>query len=629
MIKRSYRRFLQSYISYIKENDSEDRVVKIDYKDNQDIHDQLLEFFQEIEDNFDVNVVIPKNFLIDGRPELGVNISPSTNRIEDVDILELFGSIWTSVRRLRKMGIFETLIYDSKGSWGQIRLSRNPFKDIIIKFNDLMMSDPNIILKEIQNSVDMETIENWIISLDFQIPEAKYKEMIQLNENVSLAKSILKKSGIDSNSPEWNDYLRIREICGDSYGYVGILTRIRFEDGVKDMDEIRSIYDILKGSKIDLSKLNKMSYNDILDQFYDKFSKDSSDIEMVFSDSQYTYYIVKTYDGILKIGSPAWCLKTKSNWDHYQKLYPHQWVVVNNRYKNKLITPNTNTLMDYNPKDGWTRYGISLNLSSDGKKIEMWTGNNDGNGSVSFTPDSYTFWGVMSTILNIIRGHKKSYWEYFPGCQPIDGSKKLHKIVNREIVFPRIGVDSRDLQLSNQDTEIYISLSETYSAPPMLLILGINPRVFYPVSNRKNFKLKYSVLSGSLSKGLIEEYAKNSTLDIYTGIKLKLDILTKEEALSRSIGNVDNWAIFDTSSRQYLCVNLNPIEYRIPTLTKNEEQCDIDDPLYFYLNKSNLKPVSLRGGKMPIKSHHQVVIDYLNKKNQKRVRGFWSFLKNK
>lgn len=71
----------------------------------------------------------------------------------------------------------------------------------------------------------------------------------------------LKKSGIDSNSPEWNDYLKIREICGDSYGYVGILTRIRFEDGVKDMDEIRSIFDILKGSKIDLSKLNKMSYS--------------------------------------------------------------------------------------------------------------------------------------------------------------------------------------------------------------------------------------------------------------------------------------------------------------------------------------------------------------------------------
>lgn len=192
MIKRSYKEFLKSYI---KESDSEDRAVKINYTGKEDIHDQLLEFFLDIEDNFDVNVKIPKNFLIDGIPELGVNISPSTNRLEDIDILELLKSIWISARRVRKMGIFETLIYDSKGTWGQIGLSRNPFNDIIIKFNDSKLKDPNMIINEIQSLVDMETIENWVISLDFQISRTKYKEMIQLNENVSLAKSILKKIG--------------------------------------------------------------------------------------------------------------------------------------------------------------------------------------------------------------------------------------------------------------------------------------------------------------------------------------------------------------------------------------------------------------------------------------------------
>lgn len=173
MIKRSYKEFLKSYI---KESDSEDRAVKINYTGKEDIHDQLLEFFLDIEDNFDVNVKIPKNFLIDGIPELGVNISPSTNRLEDIDILELLKSIWISVRRVRKMGIFETLIYDSKGTWGQIGLSRNPFNDIIIKFNDSKLKDPNMIIDEIQNSIDMETIENWAISLDFQISRTKYKE---------------------------------------------------------------------------------------------------------------------------------------------------------------------------------------------------------------------------------------------------------------------------------------------------------------------------------------------------------------------------------------------------------------------------------------------------------------------
>jgi hypothetical protein len=36
--------------------------------------------------------------------------------------------------------------------------------------------------------------------------------------------------------------------------------------------------------------------------------------------------------GILEIGSPAWCLKTKSNWDNYQAKYPEQWVATENRF---------------------------------------------------------------------------------------------------------------------------------------------------------------------------------------------------------------------------------------------------------------------------------------------------------
>ena len=63
----------------------------------------------------------------------------------------------------------------------------------------------------------------------------------------------------------------------------------------------------------------------------------------------------------------------------------------------------------------------------------------------------------------------------------------------------------------------------------------------------------------------------------------------------------------------------------IPTLTMIDEGCDIEEPIYFYLNKSNLSPVSLRGVKIPIKSHHQIVINYLNKKNPKKIKGFWNF----
>ena len=90
-----------------------------------------------------------------------------------------------------------------------------------------------------------------------------------IKENVALSKAILNKQGITTESPEYSDYLKIRDICGNNHGYVGILTRIRFQDGISDMDEIQSIFDILKNSKIDVGKLNKLSYDDILNMFYD------------------------------------------------------------------------------------------------------------------------------------------------------------------------------------------------------------------------------------------------------------------------------------------------------------------------------------------------------------------------
>jgi len=55
-----------------------------------------------------------------------------------------------------------------------------------------------------------------------------------IKENVALSKAILNKQGITTESPEYTDYLKIRDICGNNHGYVGILTRIRFQDGVTD-----------------------------------------------------------------------------------------------------------------------------------------------------------------------------------------------------------------------------------------------------------------------------------------------------------------------------------------------------------------------------------------------------------
>ena len=121
---------------------------------------------------------------------------------------------------------------------------------------------------------------------------------MKINENIAYSKSILNKLGISETSKEYDDYLKIKKICDKNHGYVGILTKIRFVDGVDDMDEIESIFDILKNSKIDITKLNKMSYTDILDTFYNEFdnSKEKNkDYELVYKDSEYSFFKVNTY----------------------------------------------------------------------------------------------------------------------------------------------------------------------------------------------------------------------------------------------------------------------------------------------------------------------------------------------
>lgn len=158
-----------------------------------------------------------------------------------------------------------------------------------------------------------------------------------INENIAYAKSILNKLSILPTSDEYKDYLKIREICGTNHGYVGILVKLRFIDKVVDMEEIQSIFDVLKNSKIDFAKLNRLTYDQILDTFFNELNTktESDDIELIHRDKQYSYYLVKTYKGILNIGSPTWCLKTKSNWDSYKSKYDQQWVMksLGNPYK--------------------------------------------------------------------------------------------------------------------------------------------------------------------------------------------------------------------------------------------------------------------------------------------------------
>jgi hypothetical protein len=456
---------------------------------------------------------------------------------------------------------------------------------------------------------------------------------MRINENVALAKAILNKQGITTDSPEYSDYLKIREICGTGHGYVGILTRLRFQDGITDMDEIQSIFDILKNSKIDVGKLNKMTYDDILNTFYDEFktSEKNEDYEVVFKDSEYTYYQVHTYKGIMKTGSPSWCLKTKSNWDKYQSVYPKQFVVVNNRYKNRLAVPEDDILSTYSSKKGFVRYGISVNDSNE--TSVKWTAFDDNNKNCKFEPDNWTFWGVMCTLLNVLCGINKSYYDDFRGCKKIEGTKSWHEITDREKAFDRLNLPK---DFINEKCKLYMTLSTTYSNKPVLLVMSDScPRGFYPTKTKHD--VKFSILSGEVSKKLLEDYAYQSSNEIFYGIKLKKEKITMDEVEKDKdfISMVDNWMIFNRNDKYIIAVNSNPIEYYLPTLTVIQEQFNFgdDEPLFFYIEKDKMKPVGWTDD-LIVTEYHKKVIDKITGKttsteSEPRVKKFWDIFKRK
>jgi len=451
-----------------------------------------------------------------------------------------------------------------------------------------------------------------------------------IKENVALSKAILNRQGITTESPEYSDYLKIREICGSGHGYVGILTRLRFQDGITDMDEIQSIFDILKNSKIDVGKLNKMTYDDILNTFYDEFktSEKNEDYEVIFKDSEYTYYQVHTYKGIMKTGSPSWCLKTKSNWDKYQSVYPKQFVVVNNKYKNRLAVPEDDILSTYSSKKGFVRFGISINDSNE--TSVKWTACDDNNRNCKFEPEDWTFFGVMCTLLNILAGINKSYWDEFRGCEKVEGTKTWHKLVNRDRAYDWLKIPK---DYFDKDAELYVTLSQTYSSYPVMIVLDDTyPRGFYPTY--KEHEVKYATLSGLGSKKIFEDYVRRSNSDLYLGVKLKLGLTTLEQIKERKkfITTIDKWMVFDRNENYYLVVNSNPDQYSVPTLTFKQAQEDIDkEPVFFYLNKSTLVPHSRQGKSIPIRDYHKLVIDGLKggskQEDPKAVKSFWDFFK--
>jgi len=464
---------------------------------------------------------------------------------------------------------------------------------------------------------------------------------MKINENIALAKSILKKNGIEPDSEEYKDYLKIREIVGTEYAYIGILTRLRFVDSVTDIDELKSIYDVLKNSKLDLGKLNRMSYDQILDTFYDDLTgsvnKNKEDYELIYKDETYSYFRVYTYKGILEIGSPAWCLKTKSNWDNYQAKYPEQWVAIDNRYVKKIITPNNSYLGGkyVNSDKTWVRFGLSFLKNND--NTTSWIAHDDNDGVCKLS--NYTFYGVLYTTLNLSNGYNKSYYQKFIGCEYVkDG---LLKIVNDD-AWERLNITPPK---SKSDVN-YLHLSKTYSYPPVIVRLRDKSLPCVQINTFDKKKLVLATISigdsGKLVGKVVGEYVKNPTNIAYIGIKIKLGLITLEEVklLEDFISQVGKWLVFHWNKDYYIVIDSNTSAAKLPVMDTLgnlhwDDPNDGETPSFYLIDKE-----SFTSEKFNAPPEHDEIIKQLKELNrseepkvetkpEKKVKGFWDFLGKK
>lgn len=418
---------------------------------------------------------------------------------------------------------------------------------------------------------------------------------IKLNENIALAKSILRKNSIAEDN---EDYLKIREMVGTAFSYVGILTRLRFVDNVTDIEELKSIFEVLRDSKLDLGKLNKMSYEQILDTFYDQMTSPSKeDYELIYKDSTYSFFRVYTYKGILEIGSPAWCLKTKSNWDNYQAKFPEQWVAIDNRHVKSVITPNNSYLGGQYVNRGKTyiRYGISFKHNTDG--TTSWIAHDDNDGKCELKPDNHTFYGVLFTTLNLSHGNKKSFYQRFTDDLEYvkDGIFKI--IPGQNHIWNRLGV--KPPQNLSEGDENYLFLSKSYSFVP--IILRIRERSFPCLrifnNNRKVMHLFSMGVDGFATKAL-NDYVQQPQNISYSSIRLKLGLTTVDKLKKNEdfVLQVGKWLVFHWNESYYISIDSEPSQYVLPVmdLAGNEYWTNHSSekaltPMFYYIDKEKMK----------------------------------------
>lgn len=407
---------------------------------------------------------------------------------------------------------------------------------------------------------------------------------MRINENIALAKSILRKNSISEDDV---DYLKIKELVGKSVGYIGILTKLRYIDNIKDFDELTSIYDVIKDSKIDIAKLTKMSYEDILDIFYNEINvSKNKDYELIYKDDTFSYFRVYTYEGILQIGSPAWCLKTKSHWNNYQAKFPYQWVVIDNKYVRNIMTPNNFYLNDtyVNRKKPWIRYGLSFSGSD--TIYKEYVAHDDNDEKQINDAANYTFSYIVITINNLIKGEKKTYHQDFPGCKIIDSSD--------DFSYFNINSDKTKeyLKLKPSTSKYYIPedrniliLNKKYELYPIIINIRSES---YPIIKHLSNKDKKSdtVKDNGRIYNILKSELNMSMNVAYIGLRIKFGFLKEEEIKTGFIFKVGKWAIFEWNENNHIVVNLKIDAINLPAININGKESWGTEPCFYFVNIS-------------------------------------------
>ena len=201
------------------------------------------------------------------------------------------------------------------------------------------------------------------------------KEFDLIIENMAQARKILKDNDINKDDEKFK---AITDKTNKD-GYTGFITKLVFEFAM-NIEGALDIYDELKKYKIDLGtpKIKEILNDKGMPNAYKiqhivelirkaKKGEENGDYELLFNSNGFNVYVVNDYKGIMCTGSPAWCLKTKSQWKSYtEQKRGTQFVLIDSRLVGEndefeLIVPDNWDGKSYQ-KPGWetTRYGVTI-----------------------------------------------------------------------------------------------------------------------------------------------------------------------------------------------------------------------------------------------------------------------------